>query len=523
MSRLAAVGADVNSASHKDSTHVSDLEAIRADPFAISMIVVVGISIAQRGFGFLRNFGFCRLMSEGDVGQLAMALSFISLASPLFLFGIPGSLARFVEPYRRRGLLKPMIRRITIGTAILTFGSLAIIATFAESFSWLIFRDTGYEATVLAIVVALLATVLFNLGTELLNSLRKARSASVMHFMSSVGFTVMGIGWILAGGNMTGLILVYAGTTLLACIPSLVVLLPNWPRLASSGERFCNRKFLSRVAPYALSLWIIDLVSNLFDVADRYMILHISSGGAEVGQQFVGEYFGSRVMPNLLLSIGLLVSGTLMPYLTAEWESNRHRKVTLLIKRALVLMSIGFTIIGALCTLASPWLFGTLLGGRYQLAEQILPLAFMVCTWISLITVAQDYLWCAEKGRYVGIALVIGLIANVALNAFMLPRFGLYGAILATATANLLALGILFWLMSRHRYRITSSDWLSGLIPASLLVGPVFSISVCIAALLLSKQVRTCWARVIRIAESTIRNHGRAGSIMSQAGSFQKA
>ncbi|MGB7324686.1 MAG: oligosaccharide flippase family protein, partial [Rubripirellula sp.] len=110
-----------------------------ADSLAIGMAVMLAMTIIQRGLGFFRGIWFCRLLDDAVVGQWSMAYDFITMITPVMLLGIPGTLPRYVEHYRVRGHLTPLVRRmlwVTIGLGAIFF---VAIMLFPDFFGWLVF------------------------------------------------------------------------------------------------------------------------------------------------------------------------------------------------------------------------------------------------------------------------------------------------------------------------------------------------------------------------------------------------
>ena len=87
-----------------------------ADSLAIGLVVMLAMTIVQRGVGFFRGIWFCRLLDDHLVGQWAMAFGFVTMITPIMLLGMPGSLPRYVEHFRLRGQLPQLVRRLLGGT-----------------------------------------------------------------------------------------------------------------------------------------------------------------------------------------------------------------------------------------------------------------------------------------------------------------------------------------------------------------------------------------------------------------------
>ncbi|QDV67248.1 MurJ-like flippase [Rosistilla carotiformis] len=491
----------MESANHAAQSPVNESVTVRepflADSLAVGLFVSLAMTVVQRGVGFARSVGFCKFLDEETLGQWAMALCFINLITPIFLLGLPGSIVRFVEYFRRRGQLQAFIYRIVFGTAVLTLLAATSMLVCPNRYAELIFRDANIVGPVFALAVCLVATIVFNFLEHLVSGLRQVRVASLMQFIHSVGFTFFAIGWLSIGGGVSGLILTFAAAAFLGCVPAAWVLLRNWSGLERSSEPLTDRSLARRIAPYAVSLWAINLIGNLFDLSDRYMILHFSVGGPSVGQAMVGEYFSSRLLPIFLLSLGTLIGGALMPYLTADWESGRRRRVNLRLRKTLLLLSGAFAFGSAVGMLLAPWMFNHLLDGRYTEALAVMPIAFVFCAWSGLIIVAENYLWCAEKGKLIGVALASGLLANIALNSVLLPMMGLYGAMLSTAIANLVVLLLVLYFMSTQGFVFDRSIGFALVLPATLLVGPYFALLAIVVVIATSSHTQRYLGQVL--------------------------
>src|ERR1700749_3705906 len=97
------------------------------DTLATSVTILLLANLVQRSIGFGRSLLFCRNLSRQELGTWEMAYSFLLLAAPVIVLGLPGSFGRFLERYRQRGQLRTFLRRGTIWSALLTIGGCALI------------------------------------------------------------------------------------------------------------------------------------------------------------------------------------------------------------------------------------------------------------------------------------------------------------------------------------------------------------------------------------------------------------
>lgn len=479
--------------------------AFRVDSLAIGMIVMLAMTVLGRAIGFLRGMAFCRLMDDTDVGRWSMAFGFITLITPVMLLGIPGVLPRFTEHFRRKNSLTPFVRRIAIGTLACTTVFVTTMLWLPDWFGWIVFLQPQDNRLIYGVAGAVVGMILYNFISDLNGSLRQVRMVSCMQFMQGVGFTVLSVAWLIAGGSFTGVVWMFAASCLIASIPGLWSLIRSWGSAQVLGDieeepassvangdspsrddSFGRWDMIRRLAPYATALWMMNLIGNLFELSDRYMILHFIPAtetlSAEIaGQAAVGQYHSGRIIPMLLLSLGTMIGGVMLPYLSADWEARRFEAVQTRLRDALLAVSIVFTSGSAVAILLGPWIFNVLLQGRYTDGMTLMPMALCFCTWAALVTVGQNYLWTVEKGKWVPVAMAAGLFSNLALNAWLLPMLGLQGAVIATLCSHGVVMGGVWLAMVGCGYKVDLTLVVLSLLPVSLLFSPYVALLFAIA------------------------------------------
>ncbi len=133
---------------------------------------------------------------------------------------------------------------------------------------------------------------------------------------------------------------------------------------------------------------------------------------------------------------------------------------------------LGLASLSAVVLAAAPLLFGVALEGRFEGGREVLTWTLMSACWFSMFMLAKGYLWCDERGHLVSIALLFGLVANIALNLQLLPLYGLYGAAASTCALQIGALAIVYLFSLRRGLRLDGGAILAMLLPACLYFGP---------------------------------------------------
>ena len=174
----------------------------------------------------------------------------------------------------------------------------------------------------------------------------------------------------------------------------------------------------------------------------------------------------------LLVSLATMIGAVLMPYLTADWEAGRKTQVREQLRQIMFAMSVFFTAGAAVSLLIAPWFFEVVLENRYTAGLSLMPMTFVFCIWISLGCIGQDYLWVVERGKWVAVGIGVGFALNIAMNFYLLPIWGLHGAVVATVASNGVVLLGLWLAMWKFGFELDQSTVVVSLLPVSLMLSP---------------------------------------------------
>ena len=448
-------------------------DGLKTDTLASSVAILLILTVVQRGVGFLRGVFFCRWLDADQLGQWDMAFGFLMLAAPLAVLGLPGSFGRYVEHYRQRGQLKTFLRRTTACTAVLTAAAVAAVGFGREWFSQLVFGSPEHAELVMILAVGLGVVVIGNALQSLLTALRQVKVVSIMQFCNSLLFAVAGIGLLLFWRiSTTSIVVAFVGACVLTATASLVWLARIWKTLPSAGAALGHRALWGKLVPFAFWLWLTNWLSNLFGITDRLMIIHCGGVPSDIALGLVGQYHTARIFPMLFVGVAELLGAVITPHLSSDWESGHRSLVSRRLRLMLKVFGLGFAAAAIVVLIGSPILFELAWQGRYDAGLAVLPWALACSIWTGLAFVSHNYLFCAEKSRFVSLTLFVGLAANVGLNLVLLPKFGLLGAVLATAAARLVTLGMLWTITGKLGMEIDRGLLIVAALPLLLVSGP---------------------------------------------------
>ena len=446
------------------------------------MILLV-LTVVQRVVGLVRSVLFCRWLDADQLGQWDLAFGFLMLASPLALLGIPGSFGRYIEHYRGRGQLRTFLQRSTLVCVVASAVFLVVMLVRPAWFSRLIFGRGDDLTLVIAVAATLAAVIAFNYLVTLFTALRRFRVVSAMQFINTVLFAVIAIALLVAfPPSGLSVIVAFGVASLLTAIYAAWRLRPMWNEIPRDGAALGHSTLWRKLLPFAFWWWMMNWISNVFEIADRFMIVHYSGLSDAAALDLVGQYHSARVLPVLFIGVAELLAGLVTPHLAADWESGRRDLVSKRLNTIVKVFALGLVVASAALLIVAPVLFGTIFKHKFNGGLEVLPLVLSACIWVSMTSVMNNYLLCAEKSHHLSLSLGAGLGLNIVLNLVLLPLMGLHGVAIASAVAKAASLGLLLWIAAKYDWQTDRGLLLVALLPLLLPLGAWITLLVAVLA-----------------------------------------
>ncbi|MHB8902082.1 MAG: lipopolysaccharide biosynthesis protein, partial [Thermoguttaceae bacterium] len=339
--------------------------------------------------------------------------------------------------------------------------------------STLLFGEPDRSEQVTLIAFSLAATIAYFYFLDLFGALRNARLLAVIQMVNGVLFAVLGVVLLIVWRcDATSVVMAFGVSSAACAVIGAAVAWRAWPPMADGGDRRQPMRVWAKVLPFVAWISLANFMGSMFDVADRYLILHFSRLSPSESLAQIGLYHSCRVVPLLLVSVVAMAASIITPHLAHDWERGRRDLVDLRMQMLLKLFGFGLTATCVCILHGAPLLFGVALQGKFHGAAEILPWTLAYCCWFALFGLLQNYVWCCEKAYTSTVALAAGLGLNAGLNMLLLPRLGLFGAVLSTAAANIVALAILFCFCGRMGLKLERSTWIAIALPVSVCLGP---------------------------------------------------
>lgn len=249
----------------------------------------------------------------------------------------------------------------------------------------------------------------------------------------------------------------YFGMYLGNAIPNIIAGIIIWMYFVIFMRRSITVKYWKFCIDYSFPLIFHNLAALLLVQADRIMIKDMESAGA------AGIY---SMCYNMALPTSALWSA-----MNNAWKTDYFRKqyegdidyIQLHSRRYLktyTLATMGYLMI-------FPEIVRIMLAKEYWEGIMFIPLIIVNCYFIFLYSFPANFEIVNKKTKGLSTITVFGATANIALNYFMIPHFGMTGAALATLAVQILIF-IAHDILARYyigQYHFKWSFYLCGIIP----------------------------------------------------------
>ena len=267
-----------------------------------------------------------------------------------------------------------------------------------------------------------------------------------------------------------------------------------------------------KLIPFAAWILLINVLSNLYGYADRYLILHYAPGNEGDRLAMVGQYHSARVVPLLLASLATLISVILLPHLSHDWESGRRERVSFRLNLFLKLATLGLFAAATAVLAIAPLLFDVAFRGKFAGGSAALPGMLVAAVWFGAAVIAQQYIWCAERTGLVCLALGAGLAGQSGDQSAAAPgartdRRRYWAAI----AANLVLLLLILYFARLLGFHVQRGAWILLAAPASLCLGPWIALGVLAAISFAATR-----SELIFIREDKEKIRGKIGRVLRQ-------
>lgn len=366
-----------------------------------------------------------RLLGPDGYGDYAVLLSVFSL----YMIPISGTITEGIQKYvgegrDREGWTEAVVRfYVVLGTVVVIVGGVVLLGVTLAGVPTSQF-GSGFDRYFLLLVVFVVVSQFRALGTHTVLGFGLERISGPLSVLKKLATVSIGIVLLLEGYGVVGMLVGHiAADFLVALLAGGIVLRRLSPGWLLNPPSLPSRELLSF---NAVNVGLVLLSMSLYHV-DLVMLRAFTDGST------TGFYKAALAMAEYLWFVPIVVQRLLLHSTSDLWADGRIEAITELASRVTrqILLFVVLLTVG-LATLADRVM--TLYYGT-QFVVSTTPLLILLPGTIAFAVARPLKAIGQGSGRVTVLLGAIGVAAaiNLALNALLIPRFGMTGAAVATS------------------------------------------------------------------------------------------
>lgn len=388
------------------------------------------LKVASTGLIFLMNLLLARLLGTTGYGTYAYALAWFNILSVLCLFGLDKLLVRELSIFNARsawGLIRGILRWSNFTALVVSAG----FAVLAGIIVWILRErlESQMTYTLLIVLIMLPLIVLLRLRQAAMRGLHYVVGGQLPEtlIMPISFFIIIGVMYLFMKNAFSAPVAMAAqvaavGIALIVGVRQLQIFLPQSAKKAHPVYQ--GSTWMHIVMP----LVFLDSMTMINSQIDVILLGLMKSTGA------VGVYAVAKKGAGLVAFILIAVNIALAPTIASMYAAGETDKLQRMITKSARVILIGSLPIAIVLILFGHWFLLFFFGQGFIQGEKAL--AILGAAQLINAATGSVGLLLIMTGHERDAAMCVGISAllNFILNASLIPRWGLEGAAVATAT-----------------------------------------------------------------------------------------
>ena len=412
---------------------------------------VFATSVVAAPFALLTSVILARLLSAEDLGRYGVIASAATIASLLIQLGWPSAA---IYRLRRVGVRPALVTGAGLSSTLVVSGlAVALLLAFESQLLGALLEGAPRRAFRIGVALVPLLT-LGRLMVGLARGMDRFDLANRYRVAVAIGTSALLALWLSFGEAVlleavTALVCVHAVST--AGLVAAVL------RTTGFSLRFSTRE-LRESLRFGLKSYAQSLAGQIHEQVDVIMLGALLSRADPIAYYVVAAAVTRqlKMVPEAIAAALYPSAASLAPDDAARLAARAARHATFWV----ALIAAG---VMAAAPLVVPWIYGD------AFRTSLVPLWILVpgAALLTTHTLLARYFMALDRQQVTVTAQVLSVLLNVALNLWLIPRFGIIGAALASLGSysfEAALMAVVFCRSSRTRFRdvflLGSGDWL---------------------------------------------------------------
>jgi O-antigen/teichoic acid export membrane protein len=374
------------------------------------------------------------LASRSDYADYSLVYTFIAFMNVFYLYGLDAAFLRyfFLGKQKKEDIYFSAIQILTISSLITSI----LLFIFSEVIAQLVFNESGFEFFIKMAAGILFFDTLCSLPYLILRAEEKSIHFTIIRtgrFFIELGlnlFFVVFLKWGVKG-------ILYAN--LLATIINFLVLIPfQYPYL--KGKFTVNA--IKDLLKFGLPMLPNSFAYLVVEISDRYLMPRL------IDKDTLGSYSSNYRFGTLMLLLVLAFRTAWQPFFLKIANQQDSKQIYARVMTYFILFAAFVVLGGSLLVeyvVQIPIGQGkTLMGKLYWNGLQIIPLILFSYMLYGIYVNLTIGVYIKKKSQLMIIFTGLAALVNIGSNFYLMPRFGMMGAAVATVLAYLVMVFSIF-------------------------------------------------------------------------------
>ncbi|MBT4576292.1 MAG: oligosaccharide flippase family protein [Candidatus Cloacimonetes bacterium] len=373
---------------------------------------------------------------------------FFSFASLIYLLGIHQAIFSHFYDVKTVEYQFSLISSIYVILTVFGFALSILIILLRNELSLLVLRSTDYSHLFYYIAIILFFNMLFSISLSLMNIMERSRQYAIISALQNVIVLLLII--LFSINNKFSVEYYFIFLAIASVIASfvgiiqIIKIVKNF-QVPKKEKKYFSSAIVSSMLKFGIVMIPGTISMLILQASDRYMLTYLSANTMhDVGIYSAGYRIG-MIMHFLVTMISLVY----LPYAMKIAKEPQAQSINRSMFKYFVIFGSLF---GSLIIIYSQEIFRYIIDSNYITSYKIVFAGVISSFLYGIFNIININYYARKKAGNITLAVILGSIINIALNFFLIPKYGIFGAGIASIISYLFIV-IFNYFIAAHLYK----------------------------------------------------------------------
>ncbi|OPX29514.1 MAG: hypothetical protein B1H06_01405 [Candidatus Cloacimonas sp. 4484_143] len=356
---------------------------------------------------------------------------FFSLTSLIYVLGIQQAIFSHFYDVETKQYKFSLISSILIILSIFGIVLSGLIIIFRLELSLLVLRSAEYANLFYYLAIALFFNMLFTISLSLLNIMEKSRQYAIVSALQNVIVLLLIILFSLNKKfSVDHYFIFLAVATVIASSAGIgqIIKLMKKMQVPTSEKKYFSADIVSSILKFGIVMIPGTIAMLVLQASDRYMLTYLSANT----MYDVGIYSAGYRIGMIMHFMVTLISLVYLPYAMKIAKEPQAQAINRNMFKYYIIFGSLF---GAFIIMYSQEIFRIIINSNYLTSYKIVFAGVISSFLYGIFNIININYYARKKAGNITLAVFLGSILNIILNFILIPKYGIFGAGIASIIA----------------------------------------------------------------------------------------